>query len=102
VVSAWVRYHSAKRLPKEVTAGLNRLTGRQLAAVRASLPAPWCAPHWPYRREYWANMRRWHCRRHGPRSSRRGLAGPRGRPPRLLRRIAALMFFSAGISATHT
>ncbi len=39
-VSAWVRYHSDSRLPKEVSAGLNRLTGRQLAAVRASLPAP--------------------------------------------------------------
>lgn len=39
-ISAWVRYHSSKRLPKEVWAGLNRLTGRQLAAVRASLPAP--------------------------------------------------------------
>jgi type VII secretion protein EccE len=43
-VSAWVRYHSAKRLPKEVTAGLNRLTGRQLAAVRASLPPPLVRP----------------------------------------------------------
>jgi len=39
-LSAWVRYHSDGRLPREVTAGLNRLTGRQLAAVRASLPAP--------------------------------------------------------------
>ncbi|BBX61504.1 ESX-5 secretion system protein EccE5 [Mycobacterium saskatchewanense] len=39
-VSAWVRYHSDGRLPREVSAGLNRLTGRQLAAVRASLPAP--------------------------------------------------------------
>lgn len=39
-LSAWVRYHSDTRLPKEVAAGLNRLTGRQLAAVRASLPAP--------------------------------------------------------------
>ena len=39
-VSAWVRYHSEKRLPRDVSAGLNRLTGRQLAAVRASLPAP--------------------------------------------------------------
>jgi ESX secretion system protein EccE len=39
-VSAWVRYHSEKRLSREVTAGLNRLTGRQLAALRASLPAP--------------------------------------------------------------
>lgn len=39
-VSAWVRYHSEKRLGKDVWAGLNRLIGRQLAAVRASLPAP--------------------------------------------------------------
>jgi type VII secretion protein EccE len=39
-VSAWVRYHSEERLGKEVWAGLNRLTGRQLASVRASLPAP--------------------------------------------------------------
>lgn len=39
-VSAWVRYHTEKRLPRDVAAGLNRLTGRQLAAVRASLPAP--------------------------------------------------------------
>ncbi|CAM4417826.1 Type VII secretion system protein EccE1 [Mycobacterium basiliense] len=43
-VSAWVRYHSDERLPKELTAGLNRLTGRQLAAVRASLPAPATRP----------------------------------------------------------
>ncbi|GBE67227.1 type VII secretion protein EccE [Mycobacterium sp. MFM001] len=39
-VSAIVRYHSDKRLRKKVWGGLNRLTGRQLAAVRASLPAP--------------------------------------------------------------
>ena len=39
-VSAWVRYHSEERLGKDVWAGLNRLIGRQLAAVRASLPAP--------------------------------------------------------------
>lgn len=39
-VSAWVRFHSEKRLPRDVSSGLNRLTGRQLAAVRASLPAP--------------------------------------------------------------
>lgn len=39
-LSAWVRYHSHERLPKDLSAGLNRLTGRQLAAVRASLPAP--------------------------------------------------------------
>ena len=43
-VSAWVRYHSEGRLPKELSAGLNRLTGRQLAAVRASLPAPATRP----------------------------------------------------------
>ena len=43
-VSAWVRYHSEKRLPRGVSAGLNRLTGRQLAAVRASLPAPATRP----------------------------------------------------------
>ncbi len=42
--SAWVRYHSEKRLGKNVWAGLNRLTGRQLAAVRASLPAPTTRP----------------------------------------------------------
>jgi type VII secretion protein EccE len=39
-VSAWVRYHSGERLSKGVWAGLNRLTGRQLAAVCASLPEP--------------------------------------------------------------
>ncbi|WP_373138417.1 type VII secretion protein EccE [Mycobacterium marinum] len=39
-LSAWVRYHSDERLPKELSVGLNRLTGRQLAAVRASLPVP--------------------------------------------------------------
>ena len=39
-VSVWVRYHSDKRLPKEAFSGLNRLTGRQLGAVAASLPAP--------------------------------------------------------------
>ncbi len=43
-LSAWVRYHSDGRLPKELSAGLNRLTGRQLAAVRASLPAPTTSP----------------------------------------------------------
>jgi type VII secretion protein EccE len=43
-VSAWVRYHSEGRLPRAVSAGLNRLTGRQLAAVRASLPAPATRP----------------------------------------------------------
>ncbi len=44
LVSAWVRYHSDSRLPREISAGLNRLTGRQLAAVRASLPAPTTRP----------------------------------------------------------
>lgn len=39
-VSAWVRYHTDRPVSKDVSAGLNRLTGRQLAAVRASLPAP--------------------------------------------------------------
>jgi hypothetical protein len=43
-VSAWVRYHSRERLGKDVWAGLNRLTGRQLAAVQASLPAPATRP----------------------------------------------------------
>lgn len=43
-VSAWVRYHSEKRLRKDMWAGLNRLTGRQLAAVRTSLPAPSARP----------------------------------------------------------
>lgn len=39
-VAVWVRYHSDKRLRKETFGGLNRLTGRQLGAVAASLPAP--------------------------------------------------------------
>jgi type VII secretion protein EccE len=43
-VSAWVRYHSRERLGKDVWTGLNPLTGRQLAAVRASLPAPATRP----------------------------------------------------------
>jgi len=43
-VSAWVRYQSEERLGKDVRAGLNRLVGRQLAAVRASLPAPAKSP----------------------------------------------------------
>src|SRR5438270_1346742 len=43
-VSAWVRYHSERRLRRDVSSGLNRLTGRQLAAVRASLPAPAARP----------------------------------------------------------
>ena len=43
-VSAWVRYNSRERLGKDGWAGLNPLTGRQLAAVRASLPAPATRP----------------------------------------------------------
>jgi type VII secretion protein EccE len=43
-VGAWVRYHSDRRLSRDVSSGLNRLTGRQLAAVRASLPAPAARP----------------------------------------------------------
>ena len=43
-VSGWVRYHSDNRLPRDVSATLNRLTGRQLAAVRASMPAPTTRP----------------------------------------------------------
>jgi type VII secretion protein EccE len=39
-VAVWVRYHSDKRLRKETFNGLNRLTGRQLSAVAASIPAP--------------------------------------------------------------
>lgn len=44
VVSAWVCYHSRERMGKELWTGLNRLTGRQLAAVRASLAAPATRP----------------------------------------------------------
>ncbi|AWV48077.1 type VII secretion protein EccE [Mycobacterium leprae] len=43
-LSAWVRHHSETRLSKEACRGLNQLTGRQLAAVRASLPAPATRP----------------------------------------------------------
>lgn len=43
-VSGWVRYHTEKRLRRNVSSGLNRLTGRQLAALRASLPAPTARP----------------------------------------------------------
>ncbi|MGH3554093.1 MAG: type VII secretion protein EccE, partial [Mycobacterium sp.] len=39
-VSAWVRYHSGSPLQRDMCSGLNRLLGRQLAAVRASMPAP--------------------------------------------------------------
>lgn len=43
-VAGWVRYHSDSRLPRGLSGGLNRLTGRQLAAVRASLPVPTTRP----------------------------------------------------------
>jgi type VII secretion protein EccE len=43
-VSAFVRYHTKDRLPNTVWRQLNRLTGRQLGAVRASLPAPESGP----------------------------------------------------------
>ena len=43
-VSAWVRYHSDAGCLTRFRSGLNRLTGRQLAAVRASLPAPATRP----------------------------------------------------------
>lgn len=43
-ISAWVRYHSEKRLPRQIWSGLNRLTGRQLTAVCASLPVPTTRP----------------------------------------------------------
>jgi type VII secretion protein EccE len=43
-MSAWVRYHSGERVGKNVWAGLNWLTSRQWAAVRASLPAPATRP----------------------------------------------------------
>jgi type VII secretion protein EccE len=39
-VSAWVRYHSNRGLRRSVWSGLNRLTGRQLDAVCASMPVP--------------------------------------------------------------
>ena len=39
-----MRYHSGEPLGKDARAGLNRLTGRQLAALRASLPAPATRP----------------------------------------------------------
>ena len=39
-ISLWVRYHTAMPLSQDAVLGLNRLTGRQLAAVQASLPAP--------------------------------------------------------------
>src|SRR6516162_10896888 len=43
-LSAWVRFHSDGRLSRGGSSGLNRRTGRQLAAVRASLPAPTAHP----------------------------------------------------------
>lgn len=44
-ISVWVRYHSSERLTKSAWKGLNRITGRKLAAVRASLPIPVvCSP----------------------------------------------------------
>lgn len=39
-VSVLVRYHSADRLRRSMSAGLNRLNGRQLTALRTSLPTP--------------------------------------------------------------
>lgn len=39
-VSALVRYHSAGRLDRHARAGVNRLGGRQLAAIAVSLPVP--------------------------------------------------------------
>jgi type VII secretion protein EccE len=39
-VSAWVRYHTRSPLPRQMSSGLNRLIGRQLAAVQASMPVP--------------------------------------------------------------
>ncbi|EUA35443.1 hypothetical protein I552_6245 [Mycobacterium xenopi 3993] len=35
-----MRYHSSRRLRRSVWGGLNRLTGRQLDAVCASMPVP--------------------------------------------------------------
>jgi type VII secretion protein EccE len=39
-VSVLVRYHSANRLRRNMWSGLNRLNGRQLTALRTSLPTP--------------------------------------------------------------
>lgn len=39
-IAVLVRYHSANRLRRNITAGLNRLNGRQLTALRTSLPTP--------------------------------------------------------------
>lgn len=39
-VSVLVRYHSANRLRRNMWTGLNRLNGRQLTALRTSLPTP--------------------------------------------------------------
>lgn len=64
-VSVWVCFHSRERLGKEVWAGLNRLTGRQLAAVQASMPAPATRPPLvvPAR---WLGDREWLAVRVGP------------------------------------
>lgn len=39
-VSVLVRYHTGSRLRRNMWAGLNRLNGRQLTALRTSLPTP--------------------------------------------------------------
>lgn len=39
-VSVLVRYHTGRRLRRNMWAGLNRLNGRQLTALRTSLPTP--------------------------------------------------------------
>lgn len=39
-MSVLVRYHSANRLRRNAWAGLNRFNGRQLTALRSSLPTP--------------------------------------------------------------
>lgn len=39
-VAVLVRYHTASRLRRNTSAGLNRLNGRQLTALRTSLPTP--------------------------------------------------------------
>ena len=39
-VAVLVRYHTASRLRRNASAGLNRLNGRQLTALSTSLPTP--------------------------------------------------------------
>ncbi|WP_024440406.1 MULTISPECIES: hypothetical protein [unclassified Mycobacterium] len=39
-IAVLVRYHSASRLRRNASAGLNRLNGRQLTALSTSLPTP--------------------------------------------------------------